>query len=333
MLHAPGVHTGGGLVLLQNLLSAPQSPLAFANLDSRALARVKPPNGAVINEVRPSVAARLRAELLLARSSRADDAVLCFHGMPPLFRVAGKVMVFLQNRNYLGLDPASSFYGKTRFRLPLERLICRLFKRNVHEYIVQTPYMARATRAWHGGEPRIRIIPYLDAAPASAAPAERAHDFIYVADGEAHKNHRNLLDAWVLLASEGVRPSLALTVEPRFPRLLEEIAALRAEHALRVENLGVLSREQLAQAYAASGALIFPSISESFGLPLVEAGRAGLPIVAAELDYVRDACEPVQTFDPASPISIARAVRRFLGLAEGRDHVRTGSEFVRELMQ
>ena len=32
------------------------------------------------------------------------------------------------------------------------------------------------------------------------SPAVRAGDFIYVADGEAHKNHRRLLAAWVLLA-------------------------------------------------------------------------------------------------------------------------------------
>jgi hypothetical protein len=31
---------------------------------------------------------------------------------------------------------------------------------------------------------------------------------------------------------------------------------------------------------------------------------------------VRDVCAPVQTFDPASAVSIARAVQRFLGPAE-----------------
>jgi glycosyltransferase involved in cell wall biosynthesis len=331
ILHAPGVHTGGGLVLLQDLLSAPEIPLAFANLDSRA--RVEVPRGAVINEVRPRLGERLRAEFLLARNCQADDTVLCFHGMPPVFHLHGKVVVFLQNRNYLGLDPASSFDGRTRFRLPLERLVCRLFKHNVHEYIVQTPYMAKVTRAWHGGEPRIRIIPYLDAASMGAAPAQSAYDFIYVADGEAHKNHRNLLAAWVLLAAEGVRPSLALTLDARFRGLLEEIDSICGRHALPVKNLGTMSRESLMHAYAASRALIFPSTSESFGLPLVEASRAGLPVIASELDYVRDVCEPVQTFDPGSPTSIARAVRRFLGLGERRDQVRSGSEFVRELMQ
>lgn len=333
VLHAPNVHTGGGFVLLRELLGVKELPLAFANLDARARRQVTVPNGAAINEVRPRFSDRLRAELLLARNCQPGDTVLCFHGMPPFLHLQGKVIVFMQNRNYLGLDPVSSFDGRTRLRLPLERLICRLFRRNVDEYIVQTPCMARATRAWHGGEPKIRVIPYLDAATTRVPATEVAHDFIYVADGEAHKNHRKLLAAWELLAEEGTRPSLALTLEPRFGRLLAEIDAACRQHGLLIRNLGTMSRDALLQAYAASRALIFPSTSESFGLPLVEATRAGIPIIASELDYVRDVCEPVQTFDPQSPLSIARAVRRFLGLAEQRNRVRSGSEFVRELMQ
>jgi glycosyltransferase involved in cell wall biosynthesis len=332
VLHAPGVHTGGGLVLLQNLLAAPGLPLAWANLDSRALEHVRLPRNAAVNAVEPRLLSRLRAEMALPGASSANSVVLCFHGLPPLLRPSGKVVVFLQNRNYLGLDPASTFDGRTRWRLPLERRLSALFKRNVDEYVVQTPYMARATRAWHGGEPRIRIIPYLDAEPPVARAHLPKHDFIYVADGEAHKNHRVLLEAWALLAEGGLRPSLAVTLDGHYRDLLAEIDATRARHELRVENLGMLSRKKLGEAYGASGALVYPSISESFGLPLVEASRNGLPIIASELDYVRDVCDPVQTFDPASATSIARAVRRYLQLPEPRVSVRSGGEFVRELL-
>ncbi len=39
-------------------------------------------------------------------------------------------------------------------------------------------------------------------------------------------------------------------------------------------------------------------------------------MLAAELDYVRDVLAPEQTFDPNSSVSIARAVRRYLGIDE-----------------
>jgi glycosyltransferase involved in cell wall biosynthesis len=192
--------------------------------------------------------------------------------------------------------------------------------------------MEALTRAWHRGDPKIRVLPFLDDSGEMPSQTVITHDFIYVADGEAHKNHRNLLAAWTLLAAEDIRPSLALTLDARFKNLIDDIAAACLRHQLKIINLGTMSRAELLRLYAACGALIFPSTSESFGLPLIEASRIGLPIVAAELDYVRDVCEPIQTFDPKSPNSMARAVRRFLGVAEQRHHVRSAKEFLAELV-
>jgi hypothetical protein len=133
VLHAPGVHTGGGLVLLRNLLAVPNLPLAFANLDSRALAQLPLPGGTSVNAVMPNIASRLRAELSAVQAATAGSVMLCFHGMPPLCRPRGKVIVFLQNRNYLGLEPSAAFDGRTRLRLPIERFQCRSFRHNVDE--------------------------------------------------------------------------------------------------------------------------------------------------------------------------------------------------------
>ena len=62
--------------------------------------------------------------------------------------------------------------------------------------------------------------------------------------------------------------------------------------------------------------MIFPSLLESFGLPLIEAEYFSTPILAPELDYVRDVVKPHQTFDAQSPVSICSAVLRFLNKEE-----------------
>jgi glycosyltransferase involved in cell wall biosynthesis len=85
---------------------------------------------------------------------------------------------------------------------------------------------------------------------------------------------------------------------------------------LNVTNVGIISAQELERVYKQSLALIYPSEFESLGLPLIEARCAGLPILASERDYVRDAVDPEETFDPGSPVSIARAVKRFLGIPE-----------------
>jgi glycosyltransferase involved in cell wall biosynthesis len=52
--------------------------------------------------------------------------------------------------------------------------------------------------------------------------------------------------------------------------------------------VGYLRGEQLSQAYASADAFVFPSAMETFGLVVVEAMAAGLPVVASRVGGVRD---------------------------------------------
>jgi len=103
---------------------------------------------------------------------------------------------------------------------------------------------------------------------------------------------------------------------------------------LRIENQGNLPHQGVKRLYRETQALIYPSSFESLGLPLIEARQAGLPVLAPELDYVRDVLDPEQTFDPHSPTSIARAVKRFLGIEENPLPLQNAREFIhRALVQ
>ena len=75
--------------------------------------------------------------------------------------------------------------------------------------------------------------------------------------------------------------------------------------------------------------LIYPSLQESFGLPLVEASSIALPIIASDLDYVFDVCELDYIFNPNCHKSIARAVMRFLNKGETIQKIIEPKEFVK----
>lgn len=290
--------------------------------------------------VTASAGSRLKAEFGLRKAAGVKSIVLCFHGLPPLLSSLAHVVAFQQNRNYLGLNSLGQFALKTRLRLTFERFVSRIFRHRVAAYIVQTPSMQRAVLQWYGARassqaPVVRVLPFVDALhnPRDRIDMAPEWDFVYVADGEAHKNHRVLLAAWQLLAQDGLHPSLALTLSPRDAALKREIEAVTAEAGLRIHDLGHMPREDVLALYSRAKALVFPSTSESFGLPLIEAAHMGLPILAPEMDYVRDVCQPEQTFDPTSPVSIARAVKRFLELPEPALKLRTPQEFWQELLQ
>lgn len=363
LMFAPGVRTGGGLVLLRALLSGSAGVPVVAFVDARALPALPRPTGTALVPVGPGPFARLAAQRALARTARRADTVLCLHGLPPLLRTPARTVVLVQNRLLLERGALDGYPVSTRVRIAAQRRLGALLKSRVRTWFVQTPSMGEALRTWHGGSPDVVVMPFVADelapaprpgwAPAGAggarpapppadaprpegashrAPADGAWDFVYVADGLPHKRHREVLEAWQLLAARGLRPSLAVTLGPRDAALAEVFEAAARRDGLDVHNLGALEHEAVLALYGRARALLFASDTESFGLPLVEAARAGLPILAAERDFVRDVCVPAQTFDARSPRAIARAVARHLGADEPPVPVSGASAFLRAVL-
>lgn len=337
LFHAPNVNTGGGLRLLRDVLSVAPSPISWAQLDRRTRGAGLPLPETPVHLVANTLRSRLAAEWRLLRECRAADVVICFHGLPPLFPLRGRTVVFVQNCLLIDRDSLSGYPAAVRVRIIFERLWFAALRNRCSHYIVQTPSMAIKLRPYLRPPIEITISPFATmdepaVEAAGSAPADPV-DFVYVASGEVHKNHTTLLQAWELLAEGGVRPSLVLTLDPCVDAELCGWIRQRAHYRqLAISICGPLPAEGIQRLYGRTRALIYPSLKESLGLPLIEAARAGLPIVASELDYVRDVVTPAQTFDPSSPRSIARAVRRFLGTAEPMIEMGTANTFLYDAM-
>ena len=240
--------------------------------------------------------------------------------------------VFLQSRYLCDDVPLDGFTQWARLRIAAERLWVRRRLRADMRVLVQTPSMRQAVRRSLGTEAVIMPFASLPPAPRPGprtVPAGRAR-LLYPASGEPHKNHGVLLAAWRILQQAGVDAELHLTVDG--PADVTEAIAQAQAAGVSVVNHGHLDPSRMAALYHTSTALIFPSHVESFGLPLLEAQAAGLPIVASELDYVRDVVRPAETFDPTSAVSIARAVQRFLGAPEKQVALLTAAHFIRRVV-
>jgi glycosyltransferase involved in cell wall biosynthesis len=324
-LHATNTHQGGGSALLNALLQAlPEDGKSVLSLDDRMEIPASMAHTVQIQRTKPTLLQRFIAEKWLAQSVASEDIVLCFGNLPPIFKLRGRTLVFVQNRYLIDDVPLNGFPLKVQLRLAMERLWLSKRMKNVDEFIVQTPTMKRLLEEKTEGKMPVNIFPFMAKlgdysrkVSIPVLPNNNNFDFIYVASGEPHKNHCRLLEAWCLLAEEGIFPSLLLTLsEVQFATLCREIDVMRQRHGLNVTNAGELPHQDLLSLYHKAGAVIYPSTFESFGLPLIEARQAGLPVLAAELDYVRDVLDPEQTFDPESSKSIARAVKRFMGKEE-----------------
>jgi glycosyltransferase involved in cell wall biosynthesis len=335
-IHATNIHQGGGRTLLEALFGLEWPAETVFLLDARMQLPSAFSGQVSSRQVAPSILARFKAEYWLSRQCRPGDLVLCCGNLPPLFNLSAACFVFVQNRFLIEDVPLSGFSWKVRLRLAIERLWLKRCMPHASEYLVQTPCMLRLLEARLQGHRPAHMLPFVKepggfaASPvAAAAHPSNPGSFAYVASGDPHKNHLNLLGAWQILAKEGLYPKLYLTLDPEHDaRHVAMIDELRQEMRADIVNLGRLTHDDVLALYRKVDALIYPSVFESFGLPLIEARQAGLPVVASELDYVRDILNPAESFDPSSPVSIARAVKRFMAVPEPELPLQDGKAFM-----
>jgi glycosyltransferase involved in cell wall biosynthesis len=339
IVHAPNIHQGGGKALLLPLLEAAGKRSSVTVLiDSRLEIPEELSRSITITRIFPTISGRLAGEWMLRRLAEDHDTILCFGNLPPLFKIKGRCIIFIQNRYLVEQRGPVGFPLGAQLRLMIERVWLRTCHTHAKTVIVQTRTMQQRTQVALG-----RMIDVVALAPDSSGFQRRGngsdhartavYDFLYVATGDPHKNHLNLLEAWKFLAAEGLYPSLCLTISASdHPELFRIIEQSKIEYKLDIHHVPARSWPDMQRLYGQSRALVYPSRLESFGLPLVEARQAGLSIIAAELDYVRDLIDPEETFDPESPLSIARAVKRFLHVSETPSEILTSDAFVSRLL-
>jgi glycosyltransferase involved in cell wall biosynthesis len=120
--------------------------------------------------------------------------------------------------------------------------------------------------------------------------------FAYIADGQPQKNHLYLFEAWkILFESYNIKFKLILTVSDSYPELLFQIEKLR-NFGLNIENLGLVQHSVVLKLYSSINYLVYPSLIESFGLPLIEASSLGCDVIAIDKGYVTDVIKPSRSF-------------------------------------
>lgn len=305
VVYAPGIHTGGGLSLLKNLISSAEKTLFY--VDPRAVSQLPPAKN--IQPCSRGFLGRILFELSVFRKLSFNQVLFCFSNLPPIFRPSCKVITFCQNRLIFDFGNVKWSLGRMlKFRT--QRALFCLLKRNSDSFWVQTASM-KALLEKKTTAP-IFVQPFVGALPnakADASSGRKDIQFLWVGSQEPHKKLDLLFNAWPLLQKQGYNPSLHLVV----------LASEVEQQALKSRSNGFnwswsfnLTSENLADFYSRTRTLVFTSTVESLGLPLLEAKQFGLLVIAPELDYVRDTIDPDQSFDPASPLSLARAIARSL---------------------
>jgi glycosyltransferase involved in cell wall biosynthesis len=200
--------------------------------------------------------------------------------------------------------------------------LLRLLVRRASRIIVPSRHTAQRLEARFAVGEKADVIPYgvsnAFAAVQAGAPGER---FILYTGGYAHrKDVPSLLAIFARIADDGYPGKLVLTGGP-WPS--EEILAqLPLGVRERVRFTGRVDDAALAELYATADLLLYPSLMEGFGFPVVEAMVAGCPVVSTTAGSLPElAGSAALLVEPGDRAGLLDAVNRVLSDGNLREHL------------
>lgn len=148
-----------------------------------------------------------------------------------------------------------------------------------------------------------------------AVATERSSYLFYPAVPWAHKNHEKLVQAIALLAREGIRIPLVLTNTLGKTGIGERLSTLISMLGVAdlVSQKSFLPEAELLDLTLGATAVVFPSLYEGFGIPLVDAMQLGVPIIASDAAAIPEICGDAAAYftNASNAIALASDLRAF----------------------
>jgi len=134
---------------------------------------------------------------------------------------------------------------------------------------------------------------------------------LFVSTLEPRKNVVNLLEGFARAVAQGYPGELLLVGRWGWHAEAAQQALERSPVRGRIRHLDYLAREALSDVMRGAEALVFPSLLEGFGLPVVEAMACGVPVIVSRASSLPEVAGEAGLYvDPASPAEIASAIMR-----------------------
>lgn len=137
-----------------------------------------------------------------------------------------------------------------------------------------------------------------------------------VGDVTGRKNHKLLIGIWSALARERNAPPIPLVIAGRIGGDGQPlVAAVKADPAAAgvIRFLSDVDDAKLQWLYRNCRFTLFPSLSEGFGLPVVESFVFGKPCIASNATSIPEASQGIAThIDPHDAAAWRRAIEHFL---------------------
>ena len=237
------------------------------------------------------------------------DKIICLANVPPPVSIKNKTVIILfHNALLLEWTNSISLFSNIKNFIKNKYIHFSILKN--YTWVVQTELMKKKLiKSYDISMNNIRIYPLFRTInhEYKKKKSKNSINILCVSSESPHKMNNNLLKAFTeakyALKYEVI---LSLTINKKNIKPLKENK--------KVVFLGNLTKDEINYQYSISDFLIFPSVIESFGLPLVEATFFKLKIIASNSEYVNYVVKPSLTFNPNSVDSIKKTIEKVVNL-------------------
>jgi glycosyltransferase involved in cell wall biosynthesis len=244
----------------------------------------------------------------------SPDVWISLHDITPRV-VARRQYVYCHNPAPFCDQPISGERFDRTFGL-FRRFYAELYRCFIHRnraVIVQQEWLRQEFRRRFGTRRVIVAYPEVSMTKRSLRPRSAPSRFLYPAFPRVFKNFEVLGESIVLLENDPRwTGTIVVTIDGSENAYAADIRA-RFGHCRSLCFAGLQSPEHIAALYESCDAVVFPSLLETWGLPLTEAKAHGLPILAADLPYARETVggyAAATFFDARDAASLAETLLR-----------------------
>ncbi|MDA9935074.1 glycosyltransferase [Candidatus Marinimicrobia bacterium] len=302
------VNNGGAKSLLNYLINNIEKTEAkvFYLLDSRIKNNHYPVSKK--NKVYYMKKSLVIRHLFYLKNMNSFCKVFCFGNLPPTLRLNCMVYTYMHQFLYIKLPDNSNALEKLLWAIRV--FIMKLIKTNTNEWIVQTEIVKKKfSSKFNINSKKIKCLPFFDIQKQKIKHIKTKNKFVYVSLPYKHKNHINLINAFMKTHNFHKNTELHLTLDEVDIEIQKKLNLCKSE-SIPIVNHGLISKTEVADLYISSEFLVFPSLTESFGLPLVEGINYGCKILASDREYVDAVCKPSIKFNPLEVEDIARCLKK-----------------------
>ena len=312
LIYALGLKTEGGLIILNYILEREfkkSNTIIYLDSNIEHLKFLKHVN---IKISKSNFISRIILDFKLRNQS--FDNVIYLGSIPPIFKLKAKTTYLLfQNINII----PSTFHYSFFFKLDFVRYLVFLYgKNNVDIFLTINLITYNYLYLYKNKVQKIQqveigVFDKFNKNIKINLNRKIEYDFIYPASGLKHKNHNLLIKSLITLSHLNIYPSIIFTLSEKEYSALN-INNIKKKYNLKIINFRTFNRKKFYNLLKKSRALIYPSISESLGLPLLEASHFGLDILTSNLSFAQDYNISKYTFNPLDSFSIAKTIHKYL---------------------